>query len=76
MAPRTWRESLEETGAEISKVFSRFIKGQVIVTLIVGVLEIIGLYIVGLDYAPILGIIGGIANIIPYFGPYIGPYPP
>jgi sporulation integral membrane protein YtvI len=75
MAPRTWRESLEETGAEISKVFSRFIKGQVIVTLIVGVLEIIGLYIVGLDYAPILGIIGGIANIIPYFGPYIGAVP-
>lgn len=75
MVPRTWRGSLEETGAEISKVFSRFIKGQVIVTLIVGCLEIIGLYIVGLDYAPILGIIGGVANIIPYFGPYIGAVP-
>jgi predicted PurR-regulated permease PerM len=73
--PRKWRGWVQETGTEIKKVLSNFITGQIVISFIVGVMEVVGLYIVGLDYALVLGIIGGIANMIPYFGPYIGAVP-
>lgn len=73
--PRKWRESVQETGAEINVVLSNFIRGQIVISAIVGGMEAVGLYIVGVNYALMLGIIGGITNIIPYFGPYIGAVP-
>jgi predicted PurR-regulated permease PerM len=41
----------------------------------VGVLNIIGFYIIGVDYAILLGIIAGISNLIPYIGPFFGVIP-
>ncbi len=43
--------------------------------LIVSTMEVIGLFIIKVKYPIILGIVGGIANIIPYFGPIIGAVP-
>jgi predicted PurR-regulated permease PerM len=38
-------------------------------------LEAIGLIVIGMKYPLALGMLGGLANIIPYFGPYIGAIP-
>lgn len=75
ITPRSWRNWLTGTGREISSIMSGFIQGQLLTALIVGILEVIGLYIAGVKYPLILGLIGGIANIIPYFGPFIGAIP-
>ncbi|ANX01271.1 hypothetical protein CSTERLE_06655 [Thermoclostridium stercorarium subsp. leptospartum DSM 9219] len=60
---------------DIHRIVVRFIQGQLLVAFIVGIIEALGLYIVGMPYAPLLGFIGGISNVIPYFGPYIGAVP-
>jgi len=60
---------------DIHRVVLRFIQGQVFIALILAVIETIGLYLIGMPYAPLLGFIGGVSNIIPYFGPYIGAVP-
>ena len=60
---------------DIHRVALKFIQGQIIIAIIIGIIETIGLYIVGMPYAIFLGFIGGISNIIPYFGPYIGAVP-
>ncbi|WP_244833020.1 AI-2E family transporter [Clostridium sp. BJN0001] len=52
--------------------FGKFIKGQLLEALCVGILSGIALYIVGIDYAFVIGMIGGLCNIIPYLGPLIG----
>jgi predicted PurR-regulated permease PerM len=54
---------------------SKFIQGQLLTAIIVGVLETIGLFLVRVKYPLVLGVIGGIAEIIPYFGPVIGAVP-
>lgn len=52
-----------------------WLRGQLILCLIVFVLIFIGLSILGVDYALILALIAGITEIIPYFGPVLGAIP-
>ncbi len=75
LVPKKWRNGIIGTCREINGVLSNFIQGQLLTALIVGTLEVIGLLIVGVKYPIILGMIGGVANIIPYFGPFIGAIP-
>jgi predicted PurR-regulated permease PerM len=75
LVPRRWRNGLIGTGREVNLILANFVQGQLLTALIVGTLETIGLIIVGVKYSFVLGIIGGIANIIPYFGPIIGAVP-
>lgn len=56
----------------INTNFGKFIKGQLLEALCVGILSAIALYIAGIDYAFVIGMIGGLCNIIPYLGPLIG----
>lgn len=75
LLPRRWRAAAVDLGKKISRILAGFIQGQLMIALIVGVLETMGLMLVGMKYPLILGMIGGLANIIPYFGPYIGGIP-
>lgn len=56
----------------INNTFSKYIHGQLIEAFLVFVLSTIALYIVGIDYAFVIGIICGICNLIPYIGPFVG----
>lgn len=75
MIPHKYRNPVLSSFEEINKVLISFIQGQLTVALIVGILEMIGLSIVGIKYSFLLGTIGGLSNMIPYFGPFIGVVP-
>ncbi|HEY5583578.1 MAG TPA: AI-2E family transporter [Ruminiclostridium sp.] len=75
LAPKRMRNNLINIGRELNAIVTNFIQGQFLTAFIVGSLETIGLYIVHVKYPFILGVIGGVANIIPYFGPVIGAIP-
>lgn len=75
IAPKRMRNTLISTGRELNAIVTHFIQGQLLTALIVGTLETLGLYIVNVKYPFILGVIGGVANIIPYFGPLLGAIP-
>ncbi|WP_338489451.1 AI-2E family transporter [Ruoffia tabacinasalis] len=47
---------------------SQYIRGQILVAIVVGIIFAIGYSIIGLDYAISLSVIAGIFNIIPYLG--------
>lgn len=57
---------------DIDGVIGGFIKGQLLVALFVGILTGIACRIIGLPYSITIGLIAGITNVIPYFGPWIG----
>jgi predicted PurR-regulated permease PerM len=61
--------------SRIDKVVAGFVRGQLTVALIVGVLIATALWLLGVRFAAILGIVAGISNVIPYFGPVIGAIP-
>ena len=52
--------------------FRRYIRGQLLEAAIVGLLSAVVLYLIGIDYAIMIGVISGICNMIPYIGPIAG----
>jgi predicted PurR-regulated permease PerM len=63
------------TFLKIDSVFRLYIRGQLLVTLIVGVLLSLGLSVLGFEAAVLLGLVAGAFNLIPYFGPILGALP-
>ncbi|SHH50232.1 AI-2E family transporter [Tepidibacter thalassicus] len=59
----------------VNRIFSQYIVGKAIDSLIIGILCFIGLLILKIPYALLISIIIGITNMIPYFGPFIGAVP-
>jgi predicted PurR-regulated permease PerM len=59
----------------INKVGGRYVRGQILVSIIVGILCTIVLLILKVDFAILLGFIAGLLNIIPLLGPIIGAIP-
>lgn len=70
--PKKYRTDIINLSKKIDWSLGNFIRGQFIVALFVGTFTAIGLLILGVNYALIIGLIAGITNIIPYFGPIIG----
>ena len=57
------------------KIFSKFLVGKLIDSLIVGLLCYPILKIMDIPYVLLISVIIGVTNIIPYFGPFIGAVP-
>ncbi|AYO32239.1 AI-2E family transporter [Biomaibacter acetigenes] len=60
---------------KIDTTLGRYIRSQLIVSFIIGILTTLALYILRIDFALLIGLLAGITNIIPYFGPFIGALP-
>lgn len=73
--PRKYRKRIIHIWLSIDEAFGNYIRSQLILSAIVASLTTASLIITGVDFAVMLGIINGITNIIPYFGPIIGAIP-
>jgi len=65
-------DTVRHLAAEIDDRLSGFVRGQAIVCLLLGAWYAIGLTLVGLDFALLLGIGAGVLTIIPYLGNIVG----
>jgi putative heme transporter len=57
---------------DIENVIQGYISGLLLVTLIIAVLNTIGLLVLGIDHAIFFGVLSGVLTIIPYVGIFIG----
>ncbi len=57
---------------ELGSAVGGFIRGQVVVALIVGIMTSIGFRLIGLPFWLLIGMIAGFLNIIPFVGPWVG----
>jgi len=76
MLPGRYRLRVLRYFARIDMTLGRWIRGQIIVAFSVGVLTALGLRLIGLDYAVLLGTIAGLLDVVPYFGPVLGGFLP
>ncbi len=60
---------------KIEDQLSKYIRGTVTESAIVGILYAICYFSLGINYATVLGLIGGFTNVIPFAGPFIGAIP-
>ena len=58
-----------------NNIFSGFVRGKLLDSLIIGILCFIGCSFLKMPYTPLVSVIVGITNIIPFFGPFLGAIP-
>jgi len=69
--PKNLEYTVEDTIAEIEKNLGLWIKGQLLLMLIIGVTTFVGLSILGVRYSVGLGLLAGIFEAIPNVGPVL-----
>ena len=60
---------------ESHKIFSSFINGKLLDSLIIGILCFFGMSIIGFEFTMLISFIVGCTNVIPFFGPFLGAIP-
>ena len=72
LLPRNLEPKVSIWAKECDFVLGAFMKGQLVVMLVLGVIYAIGLSLLGVDLALLLGLVAGLASIVPYLGVIIG----
>lgn len=75
LVPKKYRKEMFQLMVEINGVLSGFMRGQFLVSLFIAFFSTLGLVILKVNFAIVLGIIAGIFNIIPFLGPILGAVP-
>lgn len=72
LLPRKYEPQLVALVEECDSVLAAFLRGQLMVMVALGLIYGIGLQLVGIKLAMVIGLVAGLASIIPYFGFTLG----
>ncbi len=72
LLPRPVEGTVIRLVRESDQVLGGFLRGQLLVMLVLGVLYSAGLWIIGLDLAILIGMLSGLLSFVPYLGLIIG----
>ncbi len=72
LLPRNVEKKVTLWAQECDEVLGAFIKGQLLVMMSLGIIYSLGLWAVGLDLALLVGMLAGLASIVPYMGFIVG----
>jgi predicted PurR-regulated permease PerM len=72
LVPRGSEQNVVELVSECDEVLSSFLRGQLLVMTLLGIIYSVGLMIVGLELALSIGMLAGLASIVPYLGFVVG----
>ena len=80
--PMTWRDEVWTVVTTIERVFGRWVRGQLLLSIIVGVATFGGLLVLGwlvdprfIQFAVFLAVIAGVLELLPIIGPIISAIP-
>ena len=73
--PTTRANRIFEVSRRTNRIFGGYVIGKLLDAAFVGVVTYIALLIMKMPYAPLIAVIVGVTNIIPFFGPFIGAIP-
>jgi putative permease len=73
--PNRYFEMALDIYDHVSWQLAHFIRGRILEALIIGLVVWMGLSLTDIRYAPILGVIAGVTNLVPYIGPIVGMIP-
>ena len=72
LVPRGNRTETAYVGREVNTAVGGFLRGQLLVAIIVGVLLSFGYWLIDLPFWLLIGMVGGFLNIVPFLGPWVG----
>ena len=60
---------------KVNSIFSGFVRGKLLDSLIIGILCFICCSLLKMPYTPLVSVVVGVTNVIPFFGPFLGAVP-
>jgi predicted PurR-regulated permease PerM len=72
LTPPKSREEVAYVTGEVSTALGSFVRGQLVVALIVGILSSFGMWVIDLPFWLLIGLVAGFLNMIPFLGPFVG----
>ncbi len=72
LVPEQARPEVVHVVTQAARVVGGFVRGQLLVALIVGILSSVGLALLGVPFWLLIGLIAGFLNVIPFIGPFAG----
>jgi predicted PurR-regulated permease PerM/phosphoglycolate phosphatase-like HAD superfamily hydrolase len=75
IAPAGYTDELSRLREEANHVWKAFFRGQVVLGVVIGVVVWIAMLIVGLPNAGLMGLLAGLLEVIPTFGPILATIP-
>lgn len=75
LAPESYRHDIHQLGSQISLTWNAFLRGQLLLCLVVGMIVFLAATVMGLPNAGSLAIFAGFMELIPTFGPVLAAIP-
>jgi predicted PurR-regulated permease PerM/phosphoglycolate phosphatase-like HAD superfamily hydrolase len=75
ISPPSYTEEFRRLREEINQVWKAFFRGQVLLGIVIGVVVWLAMTAVGLPNAGLMGLIAGLLEVIPTFGPILATIP-
>ena len=75
LVPNDYRTDFDQIWRKVRKMLYAYVRGQLIVAGLIGILSGIACLVLGLPDAIALGMLAGVTALIPYLGPFIGAIP-
>jgi len=75
LVPNDYRTDFDQIWRKVRKMLYAYVRGQLFIAGLIGILSGIACLLLGLPDAGALGLIAGITALIPYLGPFIGAVP-
>ena len=72
VVPENRRSEFAHVGNQLNVALGGFLRGQLLVAFIVGIMLSFGYWLIGLNFYLLIGLIGGLLNIVPFLGPWVG----
>lgn len=73
--PEHYRDEWRQAKEELAKIWSSFLRGQILLAMIIGVTTTITLAILGVPNALLLGFLAGLLEVVPNLGPILAAIP-
>ncbi len=72
LLPRSVEPVISRLAIESDAVLGAFLRGQLLVMIALGAIYSIGLWLVGLDFSLLIGLLAGLVSFVPYLGFLVG----
>jgi len=72
LLPRSIESEICHIASDVDKVLSAFFRGQLMVMIALGLIYTIGLSLLGIEFASLIGMGAGLLSIVPYLGSIVG----
>ena len=72
LIPRSVEPTVSRLARESDKTLGSFLRGQLSVMIVLGLIYGIGLWMVGISVGPLIGMIAGLISFVPYMGAIVG----